>query len=272
MSRDCAVFTIVKNEDFFLPLWLKHYSRFFDSKDIYILDHDSDSMAANQIQQIIDNRSATVVPVHWDYIFNHEWLRWTVNRFQSFLLQSYKKVLFVEVDEMIVTRSGSPYYDLRDYIDQFKGPIARTKGYSVLHYPALGEAHIDTSRPFLEQRAYWYIPASYSEAFGKFVTWYDKPLLTTVPVEYVCGFHWLNSHEDVEPDPDLLLIHLHEFDVEANYNRHMRKDKRKFDPSCGTDFHNNPFSYEMLHYLRTRLPLDDPKGPTLIPEDQKGLL
>lgn len=269
MSRDCAVFTIVKNEDFFLPLWLKHYSRFFDSKDIYILDHDSDSMAAKQIQQIIDNRSATVVPVHWDYIFNHDWLRWTVNRFHSFLLQSYKKILFVEVDELIVTRNGSPYRDLRDYIDRFEGPIARTTGYSVLHYPALGEGPIDTKKPLLAQRSYWYHPASTCKITGKFVDWYDKPLLTSVAVQYEGGFHYMNSHEDVPSDPDLLLLHLHEIDVEANYNRRMRKDKRKFDPHCGPDFHNNPLSYEQLHYLRTRLPFP---SAALIPEDQKSLL
>ena len=39
--KDCAVFTIVKNEKLFLPIWIKHYKKFFDNYDIYILDHES---------------------------------------------------------------------------------------------------------------------------------------------------------------------------------------------------------------------------------------
>jgi hypothetical protein len=40
-KKKCAVFTIVQNENIFLPIWLKYYSKYFDPKDIYILNHDS---------------------------------------------------------------------------------------------------------------------------------------------------------------------------------------------------------------------------------------
>ena len=40
-KKKCAVFTIVKNENYFLPIWLKHYKRYFDNSDIYVLDHQS---------------------------------------------------------------------------------------------------------------------------------------------------------------------------------------------------------------------------------------
>lgn len=42
MKKKCAVYTIVKNEDYFLPKWIKHFNKYFDKSDIYILDHQSD--------------------------------------------------------------------------------------------------------------------------------------------------------------------------------------------------------------------------------------
>ena len=41
MKKKCAVFTMVKNENYFLPIWLKHYKKFFSNEDIFILDHQS---------------------------------------------------------------------------------------------------------------------------------------------------------------------------------------------------------------------------------------
>ena len=39
MVLDAAVFTIVREEPFFLPIWLRYYSRFFRSEDTYVLHH-----------------------------------------------------------------------------------------------------------------------------------------------------------------------------------------------------------------------------------------
>lgn len=36
------VLTMQYNDDFFLPIWLKHYSQYFRSNQIYVIDHGSD--------------------------------------------------------------------------------------------------------------------------------------------------------------------------------------------------------------------------------------
>ena len=41
MSRTRAAFTIVQNEPDWLPVWLRYYSRHFDARDLFVLDHDS---------------------------------------------------------------------------------------------------------------------------------------------------------------------------------------------------------------------------------------
>ena len=38
-SATCAVFTLVRDEKDFLPIWVRYYSRHFDVGDLFILDH-----------------------------------------------------------------------------------------------------------------------------------------------------------------------------------------------------------------------------------------
>ena len=85
------MFTIVKNESYFLPIWIKYYSFFFDKNDIYILDHDSDDNSTTELD-------VNVVNIHNTLAFDHQWLVDTVQDFQQKLLEKYKCVLFSESD------------------------------------------------------------------------------------------------------------------------------------------------------------------------------
>lgn len=269
MTRECAVFTIVQNESFFLPVWLQHYSKTFEAKDIYVLNHNSVGESAQQIEQIRDTRMATVVDVHYDLVFSHAWLASTVNRFLAFLLQSYKKVLFTEVDELVTVRAGSEYANLRDYIERFQGPIARTTGYNVYHFPALGELPIDPTKPMLHQRGYWVPCASECKVTGRFTYWYNKPILVSIPVQWEDGFHYVLEHEPIPADPDLLLVHLHGIDVNVIQWRRTAKDMAKLDPYRGEDFHNRPMKQEVMDMSMRVLP---PPDAQRIPADQKNII
>ena len=96
MRKKCAVFTIVKNENYFLPIWLKHFTKYFDSSDIYILDHQSDDGSTH-------NLNVNVVKIINEYTFDHQWLVDQVQDMQTKLLNNYECVLFCEVDEIIYT-------------------------------------------------------------------------------------------------------------------------------------------------------------------------
>lgn len=47
--KKLAIFTHVYNEDFFLRIFIKYYSRWVRSNDIYILDHGSDQIDVKKI-------------------------------------------------------------------------------------------------------------------------------------------------------------------------------------------------------------------------------
>ena len=96
MKKKCAVFTIVKNENYFLPIWLKHYKKYFNNSDIYVLDHQSNDGSTN-------NLDVNVIRIDYKLAFDHHWLVQTVQQQQTKLLEEYESVLFAEVDEIIYT-------------------------------------------------------------------------------------------------------------------------------------------------------------------------
>ena len=266
MKRNCAIFTIVKNESFFIDIWLNHYLKFFSKQDIYILDHESEDQSF--MDSIKDK--ANVIKIYNNVIFDHLWLSDTVNSFHSFLLKSYKKILFTEIDELVTVRNGSKYVDLKQYIEEFDGEIARTKGYNVCHFPLIGEGPIDLQIPLLHQRKYWWRGNTIvSGETNANVYWYDKPLLTSIKVEYNPGFHTLKSHEDTVSDPDFLLVHLHSIDIDQLFIRKNSKPKENFASDLKADFHNMPVSKEELENLKNETP---DVWHEIIPDDQKNII
>ena len=79
MKKECAVFTIVKNENYFLPIWLKHFKKFFKSEDIYVLDHQSTDGSTEDLD-------VNVIPIFNDLTFDHQWLINQVEKMQLLML------------------------------------------------------------------------------------------------------------------------------------------------------------------------------------------
>lgn len=199
--RDRAVFTIVQNEATFLPIWLRYYSRHFDSEDIYVLDHDSTDGSTAGLEG-----KCNVISVHRDRKFDHMWLKGVVEDFQAFLLRSYGTVLFAEADEFVVADPGR-YEGLAQYVAQLDGPAATCTGYNVIQQP--GEPPLRFGEPLLAQRSQWNHSPQYS-----------KRLLSRVPLRWNAGFHIEYNAPAVAADPELLLIHLHRVDYEYCLARH----------------------------------------------------
>jgi hypothetical protein len=200
--RNRAVFTIVQNEPVFLPIWLAYYGRFFVASDTYVLDHDSTDGSTTSAQS-----SSNVLGIHREKSFDHDWLRSTVTSFQHFLLNSYENVLFTEVDEFVVA-DPTRYSGLDDYIERFDRDAVRCTGFNVVHYPE-EEAPLAFDKPILDQRKYWHGSENFS-----------KSLLSKVPLSWGRGFHKNRVHVELEPDPELLLIHLHRVDYDYCLDRH----------------------------------------------------
>jgi hypothetical protein len=191
-----AVFTIVKNERLFLPVWLRYYSQFFASEDIYVIDNGSDDGSTS------DDGRYVRVNHQSDYSFDVQFLLARVMQFQRSLLLKWKYdfVLFAEADEIVVPAASG----------QFAAHLARNKtvkcvGMEVLHESS-SEPDLDWSKPLLAQRRGWTRMPDF-----------DKPLLSRAPLTWEYGFH--NCAEEAAIDPALVLIHLRRIDFNSCYER-----------------------------------------------------
>jgi len=208
--RKCAAFTIVQNEAVFLPIWLKYYGRHFDRTDLYVLDHASDDGSTEGVEQ-----RCNLLRVHRDQSFDHKWLNGTVSAFQAFLLRSYERVLFAEADEIVVA-DPARYGGLGDYVGRCRARAARCTGFEVVHYPD-EEPPLHFDQAILAQRRYWH--ASHD---------YCKPLLAAVPMSWSLGFHKAPDFPDLQPDPNLFLVHLHRVDYGTCVARHRATAARNW--------------------------------------------
>lgn len=208
MKRKCAVFTIVKNEKYFLPIWLKHYKRFFDNQDIFVLDHQSNDGSTEDLD-------VNVVPVNNDVAFDHQWLVEVVQAFQRRLLQDYDCVLFAESDEILY----STEHNLDEMISKF---MAEDNDYIIctgfeITQNIGNEPELKKDSSIIENRNFWYANSQY-----------NKPLLTKVPLQYAWGFHNLAhypEHGGRLGKYGFTMAHLHRVDFELMMERHEERVK-----------------------------------------------
>jgi len=243
-----AVFTVVKNEGFFLPIWLNYYSKHFQHEDMYVLDHQSDDGTTEELpcnKEVIKN----------EWYDDVAWLVSQVEKKQRELLQRYDVVLFTEADEIIIP-DPRKYDGLKDYIDKFDKNTVKCYGWEVVQfligdnsiYPV--EEKIKFDRPLLRQRKWWYRRGSHN---------FDKPLLSKVPLSWIYGFHTLKKG-NAPLDENLYLVHLHKVDFEECVKRHNFKAMQKHKHSVGISWHDRLSHEEACKYCKTYetlLPIPD---------------
>ncbi|MEK6326339.1 MAG: glycosyltransferase family 2 protein [Actinomycetota bacterium] len=213
-----AILTIVQNEAVFLPIWLRYYSRFFASDDIYVLDHESTDGSTS-------GGGFVRIPVTHETV-DHTWMVRTIEAHQHELLQRYDMVLTTDVDEIVAP--NPEWGTLGQYLDRFDEEWINCLGYEVLHLKDR-EGPFRMDRPILEQRGYWFANSAY-----------DKPALASVPMTWEPGFH-MRSDRRLSLDPDLYLIHLHRLDYDICLARHRWRRERSWnqrDLTAGWAVHN----------------------------------
>ncbi len=224
--RKCAVFTIVRDEPYFLTRWLNYYERHFESCDIYVLQHvvadDEEVHGGFQVALSRCDKSNVIRVLNPEC--DVEWLRRTVTNYRNELLKKYQCVLFAESDELVFPTSVSDsghHASLRDYIDEFidsGAAAAECVGYEIHHDPD-SEPSLDHSRPVLDQRKHMHANPIY----------YNKTLLVRDPsLRWSGGFHTAESNEEICRDGKLILFHLHKFDFDYYMERHTERAAFKY--------------------------------------------
>jgi hypothetical protein len=221
--RRLAVFTHVRDEAIFLPLWISHYKKQTSEENLFILDHGS---VDGSTEQLI----TPVIVVENGGVHDHHFLRDNVVTAQRELLKYYDYVLFAESDEFVIA-DPTKYPSLIAYADEKAQDTMCTIGWQPIQMRT-DEAMDWEKFPLLMQRSQW-IPDKL----------HSKPLLTRVPLNYSFGFHRVLG-SDFTPDEDLVLVHFHRIDYELTRSRHKAFSKMKWntlEKAAGMS------SYQMIH-------------------------
>jgi len=191
-----AAITIVRNESFFLPLWLAYYGGQFGPENCLVLDHGSTDGST-------DGLPCRVVRLGHEPCYDHEWLAGTAAEWQANLLgEGFRAVVCSDVDEMLCHPQG-----LRRFAKSLPAAACRATGYHLVQGP--GEAAYDAARPIMAQRGWW-----------RHDRLYDKTLIAQEPLQWEVGFHFLAGKQQGTPTEGLTLVHLHGFDRAQARQRH----------------------------------------------------
>lgn len=222
--KKCAVFTMAKNEKWFLPIWVNYYSKFFDEKDLYIINHASTDESIDMVKK--EYKKINIINLTYepfDDIFKIN----EIKKQQTTLLESYKCTLFSDPDELLVPIKT---LDLKKYVNDFinsENKTIQSNGWEVIHLPKQGmiEPEIDLTKSILSQRNYWFHSPN----------WYSKVVLSKDPVNWSPGLHAANNTFTF--DYDFYLIHLHRIDYNLSYIKNVTNNQFKRPPGMDLGSH-----------------------------------
>lgn len=223
----CAVFTMVKDEKFNLPLWIDYYGKIFGYDNIYVMDHDTEDGST-------DNLPCEVTKYHHKYRYNAQWMLDRLFEKQDELFQRYHYTIHPDVDEFIIP-DPNRHNNLRSYVKQLYDGGIKTiacRGYEVLHRRFI-EPPLDWSnRPVMKQRKYW-----------THLTTYDKPIVTAKKLGWVQGKHF-DSREKHPRDDSLILCHIHRIDYDTCREMTCQKAECKWTEGLKNVEHPNKYLNE----------------------------
>jgi hypothetical protein len=191
MSK-AGVFTLQHDEHFFLPMWIKYYSKNFDYKDMYVIAHNCTELTEKTLKWA-ESVGINVERVYTDEIFNHEWLNDTVHNMQERMLNKYEYFVFTDCDEFIVPE----HYSLREFIENASDEAYRCIGFNIISGRMRHESM------------------------------FNKTLISRVPLKYANGYH--TSVPEFAINNDLKLYHLHYVNYDMAWNRNLRLATKNWD-------------------------------------------
>lgn len=198
MTKRIAAITMARNDTFFLSRWIEYYGREIGTENLYIYLDGTD-------QEIPKNAGAahiTKLP-HTDMsrAAGDKYRIGKMYALASDLFKKYDIVIGCDCDEFLIVDPALGT-TLADYLSHKKinttlSGLGLDVGQHMTH-----EKSLDTSKPFLTQRAYALLS-----------TRYTKPVVINRPVRWGSGFHSISGH-NFHIDPNLYLLHFGAIDMD----------------------------------------------------------
>lgn len=219
----------IYREDPYLELWLTYYRQFFD--DLLVFNDNLPDDPSTELLDLKEKFDFRIEDIRskFDNKPKFIWLAGKTTEWMEFYLKIYDVILFSICDEIIVPLKEN----LGQYIEHMTTDFARCTGYDVVQQP--NEPELNLKAPILAQRSKW-APDLY----------FNKPLITKIPLTYNEGWHSLRGERDSSPvgDPNLALIHLKRADSKIH--------KARYDVFRFTN-HEPSFEQEMFHQMDKKL-------------------
>ena len=198
MTKRIAAITMARNDTFLLSRWIEYYGREIGTENLYIYLDGTD-------QEIPENAGAahiTKLP-HTD-MSRSAGDKYRIGKMSDLankLLKKYDIVIGCDCDEFLIVdpalnTSLAKYLSNTEIHTTLSG-LGLDVGQHLTH-----EKPLDSSKPFLAQRAYALLS-----------TRYTKPVVINRPVRWGSGFHSINGH-NFHIDPNLYLLHFGAVDMD----------------------------------------------------------
>ncbi|MBE6456937.1 MAG: glycosyltransferase family 2 protein [Alphaproteobacteria bacterium] len=198
MTKRIAAITMARNDTFFLSRWIEYYGREIGTENLYIYLDGTD-------QDIPENAGAahiTKLP-HTD-MSRSAGDKYRIGKMSDLaneLLKKYDIIIGCDCDEFLIVdpalNTSLAQYLSDKQINTTLSGLGLDVGQHLTH-----EKPLDSSKPFLAQRAYALLS-----------TRYTKPVVINRPVRWGSGFHSINGH-NFHIDPNLYLLHFGAVDMD----------------------------------------------------------
>ncbi len=211
MSRIACV-TMMKDEDFFFPVWFRYYAGHFGAEHLFVLDHGSARPVAEMLPADLRPAQLNVFRLPPPDECSEEKQKGSfdyqrfdlVSLFLRGLLSYYDVVIFNDTDEIFMPNPNW-YGSLPEYFERnaMRGQVRAGVGLEIVHDPQQ-EPAFDPLAPIFAQRQYF-----------RWNFLYSKPHILGTPCD-------LLPHTASVPfllDPDLYLVHMKFIDRNHLYGR-----------------------------------------------------